>query len=240
AALIGRARAQRARRRGGVLAAGLVAAVIAVSVGVVATGDDNGSLTASSQLERGDDGAAGGSSDKDRSEAPNQNYAPPSVPTGGGLTAGQLPFTGGPLPEDKYADRAPITGTSCPPARTDPPEAPTGAGSSGPLLAFVPQQAWACVYLADGSPVATELTGAQTAAAVAVLSSGSPLSADVACTSEFGPSLRLIISGATQTATIDAQSYGCGVVTNGAASRQAKAQVVALLAQLDDNLRPLG
>lgn len=229
AALIGRARSVRARRRGGILVVGLVASVIAVSVGVVTNGGSTAGQSATSQLQRGaQPGAA-------------QDTTGSKDTAGGSDTAGELPpESGNPLPGSPYAERAPITGTPCPPQRPVPPAAPSGAGSTGALLSFAPDQSWACVYLGDDSAVATELTGDQTVAAVTLLSSGAALSANVACTSDFGPSLRLIVSGAGQRATIDAQAYGCGVVTTGSASRQAKTQVVALLAQLDGDLRPLG
>jgi hypothetical protein len=229
-ALIGRARSVRARRRGGVLAAGLVAAVIAVSVGVVTGDHGNGNGSSASQLERGDEAASGaGDTPKGSASGPSNPYyqAPSTAPAGPGSTT-------------RYADRQPITGTPCPPVRPDPLAAPSGAGSTGPLLSFAPEQAWACVYLLDSSAVAAQLSAAQSAAAVALLGTGGALSADAACSSELGPSLRLIVTGSSQTATIDAQSYGCGVVTTGTASRQAKAQVLDLLAQLDDDLRPLG
>lgn len=219
-ALIGRARSARARRRGGILAAGLVASVIAVSVGVATSHEGGSGLSAASQLERGE---------------------PAGADAGSSGAAIELPFSSDrPLPGDPYADRAPITGTACPAARTDPLTAPSGPGSSGSLLSFAPTQSWVCVYLANGAALATELTGAQTTAAVALLSSGVPLTADAACTTEFGPALRLIVSGAGQSATIDAESYGCGIVTTGTASRRAKSQVAALLTQLDGDLRPLG
>lgn len=237
-ALIGRARSQRARRRGSVLAAGLVAAVVAVSVGVVRTGDDAGGMTSASQFERGDaDGGAGGNAAP--GAAPSAPAAPPGSSAGGAADT-QLPFTDGPGPGEPYASREPISGSPCPPARTDPLDAPAGPGSTGPLLGFAPEQAWACVYLADGSAVATELTAGQAVAAVALLSTGTAPAAEQPCTSEFGPAVRLILTGSGRATTIDAESYGCGLVTNGTASRLAKAQVIALLGQLDNSLRPLG
>jgi hypothetical protein len=98
------------------------------------------------------------------------------------------------------------------------------------------------VYLADmhATVVTATLDVSQAAAAIALLSAGSRLTDQMACTSEFGPAVHIIVTGADgAVATLDGEAYGCGIVTNGTAARASKTQLSALLGQLDDRLRPL-
>lgn len=230
-ALIGRARGIRARRRGAVAGAGVVAALILGSVGAQQSGVFDGSadgLRAGSRVEHGD------------TTHGQENHSAPAAPAPTGPGDRMLPFDSqSPGPSQSYLEREPISGTPCERERPDPGTPPTGPGSNGPLLDFAPTGGFACVYLVDGTAVATQLSAAQTAAAVAVLSAGEQLRGDLSCTSEFGPALRLIVEGDGRTGAIDAESYGCGVVSTPTASRMAKAQVQTLLALLDPRLRPL-
>lgn len=244
AALIGRARGIRARRRTGVLAAGLVAAVLAIGVGVLRGGDVDSRGDASRQESgsdvAGDSDSGGNGSSLDDPTAPTDPAGPSDIPSRMPVLPSSRPTVAAPLDSDRYADRPPLRDSGCP-AQRDPLDAPAGAGSTGPLLGFAPSGAVACVYFVDGSVAAAPLSADRTADIVASLSAAAPLPADRVCTSDFGPAIRLLVAGAGgRTETIDAEAYGCGTVTNGEASRQGKAQVAVLLAALDAVLRPLG
>jgi hypothetical protein len=115
----------------------------------------------------------------------------------------------GPTPAD-----APAAAPSCPD------QAPDQVRDRGPadrLVPFAPDRVLVCGY----SPVAGRLfaagvlTASEARDVLTRLDRSPPQPTRPLCTSDAGPDLLLRVAGAGRTASLLAQTYGCGTVTNG-------------------------